>query len=173
MKKILLFFPCIIFFASCSEGDIIDTSVNFEATPEDCFNEDNFVIYKIDSDGKTAISLNFTSATFETNRVPENNEEEEIILLNGNSNILTYRMFDQPIAGDTYFCSNIPPANIMVIQELIANSGTATITYTPDPTNQNVFTRTITLTNVTFVGPEIEIREQVYDFGSYQITTTP
>ncbi len=168
MSKIFSFFMIIVLAIGCSEGDVIDTDVNFIAIPEDCFNGNDFVIYKINTDGNQAISLNFTSSTFEVNRVPAENASETITL-NGTSNVLIYRKFDSQINGDEYFCSSIPPGNVLVTQELISASGTATISYTP--INENTFTRTVTLSNITFKGTDIEIRQEIFDFGSYEITT--
>ncbi len=168
MNKVLSIFMITMLLIGCSEGDVITTDVNFVATPEDCFNENDFVIYKIDTEANQAISLNFTSTSFELNRVPAENASEEITL-NGTSNVLIYRKFDSQITGEEYFCSSIPPANVLVTQELISANGVATISYTP--INENTFTRTITLSNITFIGPGIEIREEEFEFGSYEITT--
>ncbi|GAA4272340.1 hypothetical protein U6A24_20840 [Aquimarina gracilis] len=161
-------FAIIILFMSCSEGDIIETDINFTATPEDCFNGNDFVIYKIDTDTNRSISLNFTSSSFEVNQVPAENASETITL-NGTSNVLIYRQFDSAINGEEYFCASIPPSGIIVTEELISENGTATISYTP--ISGNTFTRTIVVSNVTFKGPGIEIREEVFEFGSYEITT--
>lgn len=168
MTRILFFFVSIFILNSCSEGDIINTEFNFTATPEDCFNGDNFVIYKIDPDANRVISLNFTSTTFEVNQVPDDGESETITL-NGTTNVLTYRKFDSPINGDEYFCSSVPPGNISVTEELVSSSGTASISYS---TVDGQTVRNVTLSNITFKGTGVEIRQELFDLGSYVVEVT-
>jgi len=173
-KPYILILTLIALLIGCTEGDIIELELNFEATPEDCFNTNNFVIYKIDADTNSAISLTFTSTSFEVNQVPAQNADgtfpDQTITLNGQSNVLTYRTFDKSINGETYFCSSVPPANILVTEEFNSRNGVVTISYMQDPANEKIFTRTVTLSNITFSGDDMEIRREFYDFGSYQIT---
>ncbi len=165
MNRFFLFFISVIFLSSCSEGDIINTEFNFTATPQDCFNVNNFVIYKIDTDINRAISLNFTSTTFEVDQVLADGESETIDL-NGTTNVLTYRKFDSAINGEEYFCSSVPPGDILVTEELVSSSGTATISYS---TVDGQTIRNVVLSNITFKGTGIEIRQEVFELGSYVI----
>ncbi|MBQ0735484.1 hypothetical protein [Aquimarina celericrescens] len=166
MKKFFFLLIIITVVVSCSEGDVVEDDVNFDGALQDCSNGNNFVIFKINDEGNQAISLNFSSTNFELNSAPADNVSQTLEL-NANNNLI-YRQFDTPINGDEYFCASIPPGNIMVTRELISANGTATISYS---TEGNVTTRTITLSNITFLGTGVEIRQEVFNLGSYDITS--
>ncbi len=168
MKKIIYLFVLTLIIISCSEGDIIEDDINFTAVLEDCSNANDFVFFKIDSEKNQALSLNFTSTSFELNELPDNNTET--ITLNGTTNTLIYRKFDAQINGEEYFCSSIPPSNVLVTRELISASGAATITYERISGTTNTYTRTITLSDITFKGVDIEIRQELFMFGEEEVT---
>lgn len=172
MNRVFYLLMLILFISSCSEGDIIDTNVNFTASLEKCSNldEDTFVFYKIDTNVNQTLSLGFTSTTFELDTVPE--ELSTTITLNETSNTLFYRKFASAINGDDYFCSSVPPSGITVIEELTATDGTAEITYTVESMTdtQILYNRVITLKNITLVGKDIILRREVLDLGTDQIT---
>jgi len=173
MNRVFYLVILVLLITSCSEGDIIETNVNFDATLENCANleENTFVFYKIDPSVNQSLSLGFTSTTFELNTVPE--ELSTTINLNGTSNTLFYRKFASAINGADYFCSSVPPNGITVTEELTATDGTAQITYTiENETNtQIIYNRVIILNNITFVG-DIIIRREILDLGMDQVTIT-
>ncbi len=170
IKRTLLVCIFSLLLVGCSEGDIINDDFSFTAALDNCFNGDDFVFFKVDPNVDQAFSLNFTSTTFELNTVPE--ALTFSITLNGTSNALIYRKFDTAIDGQAYFCTSVPPGNILVTQELIASNGTVTINYVEkeQTTTEITYTRTITITNVTLLGDDIEVRQEVIEFGSDEIT---
>ncbi|SHI49941.1 hypothetical protein [Aquimarina spongiae] len=168
--RIYCILTAVIFILGCSEGDVIEDNFDFTASVENCSNGDDFVFFKIDPSINQALSLSFTSTTFELNTVPT--DLTFSITLNSTSNVLVYRQFDNSIDGNTYFCSSVPPGNIQVTQELISSNGTATITYTElSQTDTDItYTRSIVLENITLIGTEIEVRQERINFGSDEIT---
>ncbi len=154
----------------CSEGDIINDDFSFTATLENCSNGDDFVFFKIDSTIDQAFSLGFTSTTFELNTVPET--LTSTFALNGTTSVLVYRKFDTTIDGQAYFCTSVPPGNILVTRELTASNGTVTINYVEisQTATEITYTRSITITNVTLLGEDIEVRQEVIEFGADEIT---
>ena len=172
MKKygLKLIVVIIIVFTSCSEGDLFDGDINFEANLENCFNNTDFVFYKID--GSKSLSVNFTSSTFDINAADEN--QTFTIALNNNSNVLSYRVFDNSIDGTAYFCSSIPPNGINVIDELTSISGSVEITYSQTSTSgtQTTYNRTVTLRDITLTGPGRAIRKEILILGSDEVVVT-
>ncbi len=173
MNKIFKYFVFPLLVIACSEGDVIENNISeVNGTLENCanLNENTFVFYKIDPQINQAISLAFTSTTFDLDTVPEG--LSTTITLNGTSNTIIYRRFDTAIDGATYFCASVPPSGINVTQELISSNGNAVITYVinTDTATETVYDRIITLTNVTFEGPGVAIRQELLEFGSDEIT---
>ncbi|MBP2832800.1 hypothetical protein J8281_11440 [Aquimarina sp. U1-2] len=166
MNDKFVYILLLLWMTSCSEGDIIEDDINFEATLEDCAIDTNFVIFKVSTDGNETISLNFASTNFDLDNPPEDNANQTLEL--NTTNNLIYRQFDNSIDAEAYFCSSIPPGNIRVIRELISTNGTATISYT---TENNVTTRSVVFSNVTFLGTDVEIRQELFELGSYTLPT--
>ena len=156
--------------SSCSEGDLFDGDINFEANLEKCSNNTDFVFYKID-DNKS-LSVNFTSTTFNINAADEN--QIVSIALNSTTNLLSYRVFDNPIDGSAYFCSSIPPNGINVIDELTSISGTVEITYSQIAIGdtETTYSRTITLRDITLTGPGRAIRKEILILGSDEVVVS-
>ncbi len=172
MNKAFYIITSLVLFFGCSEGDIIENDILFDAPVANCENQNDntFVFYKVDSDINQAFSLNFTSSTFELNTVPES--LSFTTSLNGTSNTLVYRQFDQSINGTEYFCSSVPPGNISVTQELIASNGSAEILYAEKSNTgtEITYTRTIMLTNITLEGNGITIRQELIELGTDEFT---
>ncbi|MFD2561135.1 hypothetical protein [Aquimarina rubra] len=169
------FLICILTIFGCSEGDILDLSVEFDPEPElqNCANENDntFVFYTIDSSMKKSLSVNFTSTTFdiapEAEDVPVNQITE--ITLNASTNQLIYREYGSTIVGEDYFCNSVPPANVSVTEELISTNGTLEIMYEALTTNsetQESFNRKLTLRNITLEGNGKAIRREFLDLGT-------
>ncbi|MDY8138977.1 hypothetical protein [Aquimarina sp. 2201CG5-10] len=170
MNKIWSYILISFFIISCSEGDLIEDNTNFTADLENCFNGNDFVFYIVDTDIHQAFSLNFTSTSFSLDTADP--ETPVTITLNSTSNLLIYRQFNSAIDGASYFCSSIPPSDIMVTQELISESGTAEISYTLKETlpTETVYTRTIVLNNITLEGNGIALRKEFFLLGSDEVT---
>ncbi|MDY8138978.1 hypothetical protein [Aquimarina sp. 2201CG5-10] len=127
MKKLLFISLFTLFLTSCDDGDIIVTSFEFDdASLELCEGSqtNEFVFFKINTTVNEAISYNFIDDTFSD--IQETSDPINITL-DGTTNALVYRQFNNSITAD-YYCSNIPPSSIIVTQELISSEGIATIT---------------------------------------------
>ncbi|WP_128755159.1 hypothetical protein [Aquimarina sediminis] len=173
MNKLFYYIICITLISSCSEGDIIDNDIsNFTAELEKCSNqeENTFVFFKTDTQINQSLSLGFTSTTFELDTAPE--DLITTITLNENTNTLIYRQFESKINGAEYFCSSVPPSGINVTQELKSSDGNAEIKYVikNEDATSITYTRTITLINITLIGPDISIRQESLEFGQDEIT---
>ncbi len=174
MNKVFGLIISALLIAGCSEGDIIENEINFSASLEKCsnLNDNTFVFYKIDNTINQALSVGFTSTTFRLDTVPE--DLLVTIILNETTNTLFYRQFDSAINGADYFCASVPPSGITVTQELTGTDGVIEITYTVDSTTdtETIYTRTIVLKNITIIGEDKVIRQEVLDFGTDQVTIT-
>jgi len=176
IKPISNISKCIALFLitlSCSEGDIINMSIDFEGQLQNCSNtnDNTFVFYKIDSENNRSLSVGFTSNSFDI--APQNianisTTEPIEINLNTSTNQLFYREFNTEFNGDEYYCTSVPPSIINVSQELVSSTGVIEISY-QNTDNTNTFIRTVTLKNVTFVGDEIAIRKEVLVLGSDEV----
>lgn len=155
----------------CSEGDIISDEVqNFNSELKNCSNETNntFVFYKTNGANKS-FSLNFTSAAFDLAVVPET--LSQTIALNGSSNTLLYREFNTTIEGESYYCTSVSPNGISVLTEYVSTNGGAEFKYIikSETDTTTTYSRNLVLTNITFVGPDISIRKESFDFGSDEL----
>ncbi|WP_103867130.1 hypothetical protein [Aquimarina sp. I32.4] len=173
INKISYFVIFIVILSACSEGDIIENDINnFTAELQNCFNDskNTFVFFKVDNNTNSALSMNFTSTTFDI--TPETNDisisEPTTIPLNADSNQLIYREFENTITSN-YFCSIIPPSNSTITEELVSSDGTLEISYSElDPTanTQKRYIRTLTVLNSTLLGDGRTIRNEVLVLGS-------
>ncbi len=177
MNKAFYLIICMSLCIGCSEGDVIENDILFDAALQNCANQNDntFVFYKVDTAINQAFSLSFTNTTFELNTVPE--DLSFTIALNATTNVLLYRKFDTAINGDDYFCSSVPPGNINVTQELISSNGNVEILYAEKSNSGTTitYTRTVMLSNVTLEGDDIAIRQELLELGSdeFTITVTP
>ena len=119
MKKILALVLLCCFY-SCNDGDIIVTDFDFEGqTLERCTDFD-FVFFVINSEINETLALQFT-----TNALFLEEEGEVEVQLSSSNNVV-YRRFDGEVTS-SYFCSPIPPASPLVIEEFTSTAGTATL----------------------------------------------
>lgn len=178
MIRILPILLLFITISGCSEGDIIETSFRFDGELQSCGNENTntFVFFIVDQEINRSLSVNFASTSFQIEPTAVSNislDEPTIITLNTTTNQFLYREFDTAINGDEYYCNSIPPSNINVSQELIGSNGTAEISYAildeSDPT-ETIYSRTITLKDITLEGNGIAIREEIFVLGSDTIS---
>lgn len=111
---------------SCNDGDIIITDFNFEASNlNDCGGPGDYIFYNINN-SSAAESISLILGTSEILFIETGVEE---YILDGTTNIVNYRKYDNDI-DDDYFCSNIPPTTPNVTIEYIGASGTAILTTT-------------------------------------------
>lgn len=174
MNKLYTYILISILIISCSEGDIIQDNIDFLADLESCSNGNNFVFYKIDSGINQSLSVNFTSTSFDiTPEADDISITEPTVIALSSANQFIYRQFSTPINGQDYFCSSIPPSNVVVTEELISTNGSLEVSYTelpPASTGEARFTRIVTLNNVTLVGERGVIRKEYLLLGSDEVT---
>jgi hypothetical protein len=126
MKKLFSSLFLLLFLTSCDDGDLVITSFEFDdvdlqlckgAKPNE------FVFFKINKTINETISYSFISETFSDVTVTSTPIS---IDLSEDSNNLIYRSFNIPVTID-YFCSNIPPSEIIIVEELNGITGTSEI----------------------------------------------
>ncbi|WP_152537347.1 hypothetical protein [Aquimarina pacifica] len=173
MNKFYLYALVFFFFSGCSEGDIIETEVNFEASLENCANltDQAYVFYKIEDTGNKSLSVSFTSTTFEISPNVDDisTDESTTVTLNSTDNLLIFREYESAISGPDYFCNSVPPSGISIIDELISTEGTVNISYEALEATSNTqerYTRTVTVENATLQGDDIAIRKEYILLGS-------
>ncbi|MEZ4779267.1 MAG: hypothetical protein R2786_07795 [Flavobacteriaceae bacterium] len=121
MQKLFSFIILSTLFLGCNDGEIIDTSFDFDnAAIQFCNGSDSFLFYKINEANTEAISLLIQgdSDLFIAS-------DTTSIALNAN-NFVNYRVFNSEVTS-SYFCTEVPPTSPQVISEFIGNSGTLTL----------------------------------------------
>ncbi|MGY3793394.1 hypothetical protein [Aquimarina sp. 433] len=171
----------VLFFASCSEGDILEIPLDIFSDDElqNCSNENDntFVFFVIDQDTNRSLSVNFTDSSFEIEPATVADvsvDEPVVITLNTTTSQLLYREFDTSINGDDYFCNSVPISNVNVTQELVSSNGTVEISYVLQNTTatETTYERTVTLNDVTLEGNGIGIRRELLVLGTDNVTVT-
>ena len=122
MKKVYLIIILFTLNISCNDGDIIVTSFDFEdQTLQTCGDSGDYVFFKINTASLESISLKLstTDILYMESAVVEYALSE--------TNFVNYRKYEESITS-SYFCSSVPPTSPLVIQNYIANSGTAVLT---------------------------------------------
>ncbi len=162
-KSLITLLILVSLTVACSEGDIIDTDINFSDNNLSlCSTSSNFVFFKLQNSSTESLSVEFTSTTFS----PTTPTTTPItITFNGTSNILRYRSFTSSIDPSNYFCTNIPPSTTLISEELTSPTGTATITVTEVSTG--VFNTVIVLNDITLENDTRSFRQDILQFGTY------
>ncbi len=166
MKKLLFAITFALFF-SCNDGDIEVQVIDFEqGTIDSCdsvISTSTSILFKIND--TEAIILELASGLLKN----EITAEGTSIQSNIPTSKLTYRTFSDKVSK-TYFCSDIPPATPMVVEELEAKSGTVIITTTTDTDSIN-FSHNIQLEDVVFI-TESDTQISDLNLNSFGIITT-
>ncbi|MEW7292778.1 hypothetical protein [Aquimarina sp. 2304DJ70-9] len=162
-------------------SDIIDADVSIDFTgelqicPETV--TDTFTLYTLNAEANKAITLDFTSTTFEITPLAGNISEDQIetIELSTASNQLVYREFDTSIPeADTAesLCNNNLPGSISVTRELTSNTGSIEISYQElDPVdNKRRFRRTYTMKNIALEGSGNPVQIETLVLGTEEIS---
>jgi len=159
MKKIVTLFLIISLF-SCSDGNFDVPSFEFTSDVQSC---GEYVIYKTNSTSTEAIILNLNSTSLGTI------EGDKIIEISTTSSVI-YRIFEDGIDAN-YFCQSIPPSTPKVLKELIADSGTITITTAAVLTNEVItgYSYTITISDLLFNDADERILFQSFDIGELTV----
>lgn len=166
-RYILLLF-IVVFTLSCDDGDLKVSNFNFDtASIQFC----NNVLYKINKE--EMVLLDIPATTFVNAVTPENAP----ILLNINgTNRLIYRLYNTTQTAAS-FCTTIPPANIAVADEWIAQQGVDKLsgliqiktTEIKDATTAAVtgYNHEIRFLNVIFTNANSNFVFENYLFGNY------
>ena len=126
MRPLLLLLFCCTTLLSCNDGDVLNIQLDFDKNLTLCGDSgsSNYILYDTKSDPFESLTLLFpNNAQVETIFNPENSGNTETMTINGNSVSFIYRTY----TGDpnNYICEDIPDANVSVIENYEAQSGTA------------------------------------------------
>ena len=122
MNKLLIIFCLVVSLASCDDGDLIVTSLDFQnENLETCGEAGSYVFFKINNDAQESISLRLGT----TNELFLSSSTIDYPL-DGSTNFVNYRKYDGTISS-SYFCNDIPPTSPLVITDYLGASGIATI----------------------------------------------
>lgn len=130
MRK--LFFALLAFsitcFSSCSDGDIIEVELEFgdEFSALKCGTSD-LVFYKTKNDPSESLSIVIKSLTLDD--ILGFTEKDTLITKTGN--VFNYRTYSNAsISGSNLFCNNIPPSDIVIVNDYESTGTEAVITAT-------------------------------------------
>ena len=157
---------CLVLATSCDDGDLQIETLDFDSfsieTCDSPITTATDVLFKINGDEVLILEL---GAGLLVNEVTT---EARTSALPSNSNLI-YRIFDGSVTSG-YFCDAIPPVSPVVIEEIIASSGTVSVTTTS--TDGVTFTHLIQLEGITLLnGQDERITDlSINDFG--EITTS-
>lgn len=123
MKKTLFGIITILFLWSCDDGNIIVTTFNFDKDTKlsMCGNDNNKVIYTVNTKPDETISLAFQAENFD-GKFKGLALSDTLVLNINNSNKITYRTYNGKVQGD-YFCNDVPPSSPQVAEEYTSTSG--------------------------------------------------
>ena len=123
MRKIL-YLCCLGFLLiTCDDGDILEITLDFEDTFQQC---GDLVFYKVNESTSETLSIEIPSLTIEdVLAVNETNMYAEEFNLGGD-NVFNYRLYGRTPSG-SFFCSDIPPANLQIERDETSISGTVSI----------------------------------------------
>ncbi|MFT5249659.1 MAG: hypothetical protein ACI93P_001386 [bacterium] len=124
MRKLFFISILLSLFISCNDGDIIVTDFNFEASNlNNCGGLGAYIFYNVNNSS----SAESISLILETSDILFLESSIDEYVLNGTTNIVNYRKYDNDV-DDDYFCSIIPPTIPNVTIEYIGASGVAIMT---------------------------------------------
>jgi len=117
MNKITLVIACLIFLASCNDGDVLVTELHFPDTLQSCTGSEDLIIYTIKDTPNESLSLRLPIANkdyFTT----DGDETTEL----SSTNTFNYRAY----SGDpsNIFCNSLPPTTPVITNNYVATSGT-------------------------------------------------
>lgn len=153
MKKITSLFA-IIFFASCSDGDLEIEVIDFDdITVETCEipTENTQIFFK--RNDTEALVLTLQSGVLSNGIVGDTAVVATTSTIPGQSQ-LVYRIFNDAVTTN-YFCDDIPPIAPIVIEEVEAEDGTV-IVETKSTADSTAFEHTIKLMDVTLINSKGE-----------------
>ncbi|MDO6761553.1 hypothetical protein Q4566_15175 [Tamlana sp. 2_MG-2023] len=128
MRK--LFFTLIslslLFNMSCDDGDIITVELDFEDTFSSC-GVNNLVFYKTKDAPSESLSLKLTGVTLDDILTVDADGIFENTYTISATNPFNYRTYSNESLPSDLFCSDVPSADIKIIQDIESTSGFADI----------------------------------------------
>jgi len=149
MRKIFFPFLCFGALLSCSDGDLEIETIDFDSVTLDYCSDPTTdaknILFKVNE--SESLILELQSGVLNNGVAGETVTTESTVP--GQSQI-TYRVFSDDVDSD-YFCSDIPPAQPTVIDEVEAEDGSVIIETIVDPDDASSFLHTISLSGISFV----------------------
>ena len=126
MRPLLILLFCCIVLLSCDDGDVLNVQLDFDKELTLCEGSasSNYILYDTKNDPSESLTLLFpNNAQAELILYPEDSGSMETMTINGGSVSFFYRTY----SGDPndYICEDIPDANVSVVNNYEAQSGTA------------------------------------------------
>lgn len=137
MKNLFSILFILFLFLGCDDGDIFTVEFDFEDTFNSC---GELIFYKIKSDPAESFSIQLTSPETTLDDIVsfsfEDSDQVYAIVdnpeltftINGNSNRFIYRRYNT-ITND-YFCNDIPPAEVEILEDNESSGGSVIISTT-------------------------------------------
>lgn len=164
MRKIL--FGLVLFSTmACSDGDLQIETLDFDSvTMSQCGTAELSTTVFFKTNQEEALILELASGLF------KNEVSTDSSTISSQSQ-LTYRIFNENVSS-SYFCSDIPPAEPLVTEEIEADSGFVVITTTQQ--DSITYLHTIQLDDITLISAAGERITDltISDFGSFETTVS-
>ncbi|WP_281846563.1 hypothetical protein [Olleya namhaensis] len=133
MRKISVLFIFLLSLFSCDDGDIITTELDFDDTFEAC---GDLVFFKVKTEPNETLSLQLDSPSFTVASLLETEVNADNALL---VDLVTTDVTVASVAGlfkfrsytsdpTNFFCNDVPPNGIQIVEEYTTTSGTAYFT---------------------------------------------
>ena len=164
-KGFLLLFSCLIL--SCNDGDLQIEIIDFEDSSID------FCESSTDINSTFFFKLNPTEALIldlQSGILQNEPSEGTIVSTVPRQSQLTYRTFSDNV-NKNYFCDQLPPAEPMVVEEILAEGGEVFVTTVQSVNDTTIYEHTIELNGISLVNSQGEriTNLNIDDFGT--ITT--
>ena len=160
MKKVIAFI-LVLFLTSCNDGDFDVPAFEFTETVNSC---NEYLLYIQSSTSTEFLILELTSPQLGTTL------GEESYPIPGSVDVI-YRIFEEKIIGNDYFCQSIPPSSPKILKELIASGGRLHIDTSEIEANGTVegYEYVITISDLLFDDGKERIFFENFVFGTFTI----
>lgn len=175
MRYFFLFILFGICLNSCDDGDIIVTTLDFDAiNTQYCQTTSSLVFFKVNNINRESLSLKIQS------QVNFLTTEDTIELpIDAISNVVNYRTYDAEVPQG-YFCSSIPPSFPQIKKDFISTQGIAVLSTQIIDTlitgigieedTSYVFRTSIVLNNLTLEAQNETVTQELIEFGFVDFT---
>lgn len=109
---------------ACNDGDVIVSSFDYNQDTELdlCQVNNNNVLHNVNSETNEAISFEFELADF-NGKFDSLCPPQPVVIQLNQTNKITYRRLSDNVAGEDYFCQQIPPSSPTVLEEFTSLDG--------------------------------------------------